>query len=173
MGYSALYILTLVLMAWVEHFPVSQAIAVLLIIGVFFTLIAYITSKSSTPLFDNKPIQMKELIVIIFFLVYITGVLSFGFDFIKTFLFQFFLGNGASPIREGLITKRQLLVGLPFLYVWLILEVGLAHAPGFYLRGGGTLDNLGQHPSLFMSIGYSILVLSVAGFFLATISIQG
>jgi membrane protease YdiL (CAAX protease family) len=45
----------------------------------------------------------------------------------------------------------------------------LAHAPGLYLRGGGALDNLGQHPSLFMSIGYSILMMSVAGFFLAII----
>ncbi len=49
------------------------------------------------------------------------------------------------------------------------LFFGLAHVPGFYLRGGGTLDNLGEHPSLFMSIGYSILVLSVAGFFLAVV----
>jgi uncharacterized protein len=45
----------------------------------------------------------------------------------------------------------------------------LAHAPGFYLRGGGTLDNLGQHPSLFLSIGYSIVILSVLGFFLGII----
>jgi membrane protease YdiL (CAAX protease family) len=271
-GYSALYILTLMLMAWIEHFPISQAIAVLLIVGVFFTLIAYFTSKSSTPLFESKPIQLREAFVIVTLLVYITLMLSFGFDFIKTFLFQyfiksskseeiiglinklfffvfipflvykvlykfnlrdfgldvkvkefftrknitilitmfsglflfqFFLGNGAGPIRDGLITKRQLLIGLPLLYIWLVLEVGLveefffraliqsrisaitkselggiflsglffglAHAPGFYLRGSGTLDSLGQHPGLFMSIGYSILVLSVAGFFLSTI----
>ena len=119
------------------------------------------------------------------------------------FLFQFFLGNGAKPVREGLITTRQLLIGLPLLYIFLIFEVGLveefffralvqsrlaaitksetggiilsgllfglAHAPGFYLRGGGTLDNLGQHPTLFMSVGYSILILSVGGFFLSII----
>ena len=271
-GYSALYVLTLIPMALIGHFPVSQAIAVLLIIGIFFTLIAYITSRSSKPLFDDKPIQTSEIVVIISILAYITFMLSFGFDFIKTFifqyltkspkaqeiivltykllffilmpflvykylykfnfhdfglnikakefftsnniiillamsavlfLFQFFLGNGAVPIREGLITNRQLFIGLPLLYLWLILEVGLveefffraliqsrlaaitkselggiflsglffglAHAPGFYLRGSGALDSLGMHPSLFKSIGYSILVLSVAGFFLATI----
>ncbi len=271
-GYSALYVLTLILMVLIGHFPVSQAIAVLLIIGVFFTFIAYITSRSSKPLFDYKPIQTREIVVIISILAYITFMLSFGFDFIKTFifqhltktqqikeiivlsykllffvlipflvykylykfnlrdfglnvkakdfftrkniiillamsavlfLFQFFLGNGATPIREGLISNTQLLIGLPLLYIWLIFEVGLVeefffraliqsrlaaitkselggiflsalffglcHAPGFYLRGSGTLDSLGMHPSLFMSIGYSILVLSVAGFFLATI----
>jgi len=118
-------------------------------------------------------------------------------------LFQFFIGIGAKLIREGLITNKQLLFGLPLLFIWLIFEVGLveefffralvqsrlteitkseigglilsglffglAHAPDFYLRGGGSLDNLGQHPSLFLSIGYSILVLSVSGLFLSII----
>ena len=271
-GYSALYVVILIMMALIEHFPVSQAIAVLLIIGVFFTLIAYITSKSSAALFENKPAQKSELLVIISIAVYVTLILTLGFNPIKLFfshvftdsawpgeiitisykllmfvllpflaykyiykfnlrdfglvvkanefftiknsvillamafvllLFQFFIGNGAKPIRDGLITNRQLLIGLPLFYIWLIFEVGLveefffraliqsrhtaitkseiggifisgllfglAHAPGFYLRGGGTLDNLGQHPSLFMSIGYSILVLSVAGFFLAVV----
>lgn len=123
--------------------------------------------------------------------------------FAVLFTFQFFLGNGASPIRNGLISDSQLFIGLPLLYIWLVLEVGLveefffrgliqsrltiltkselggiflsglffglAHAPGLYLRGAGTLDNLGLNPSLFASIGYCILVLSVAGFFLSTI----
>ncbi len=271
-GYTALYVLTLVLMTLIEQFPVSQSIAVLLIIGVFFTFIAYLTTRSSIPLFDSKPIQKNESSLIVLSLVYITFMLSYGFDSIKTFLFQFyvespwseeltglvykliffvfipflaykllykfnlcdfgldiklrelfarrniiillsmfavlfafqfFLGNGASPIRNGLITNRQLFIGLPLLYIWLILEVGLveefffrgliqsrlakitnselggiflsglffglAHAPGIYLRGSGTLDNLGVNPSLFTSIGYSILVLSVAGLFLSTI----
>lgn len=271
-GYSALYILTLVLMALIEDFPVSQSIAVLLIIGALFTFIAHLTTKSSKPLIKSKPIQANELSIIVGFLVYITLMLSFGFDSIKTFLFQFvvktsrseelislsykliffvfipfvvykllykfnlrdfgldvklnefftrkniiillsmfavlfafqfFLGNGASPIRNGLISNRQLYIGLPLLYIWLIVEVGLveefffrgliqsrlavltrsdlggiflsglffglAHAPGLYLRGSGALDNLGVNPSLFASVGYSILVLSVAGFFLATI----
>ncbi len=61
---------------------------------------------------------------------------------------------------RALVQSRLILSGLVF---------GLAHAPGFYLRGGGNLDNLGLHPSLFLSIGYSILVLSVSGFFLAII----
>lgn len=271
-SYSAIYVLTLLLMVLIEHFPVSQSIAVLLIIGVFFTFIAYLTTRASMPLIDSKPIQIKESFVIVFFLVYITFMLSYGFDSIKTILFQFyvktprseeltglfykliffvfipflaykllykfnlrdfglnvklrelftrkniiillsmftvlfgfqfFLGNGAGPIRNGLISDKQLFIGLPLLYSWLVLEVGLveefffrgliqsrlaiitkselggvflsglffglAHAPGIYLRGSGTLDNLGVSPGLFASVGYSILVLSVAGFFLSTI----
>lgn len=271
-GYSALYIIVLVMMALIEHFPVSQAIAALLIIGIIFSLAAYLTSGSSVALHMSKPAQKRESLVIISILVYILLVLTFGMDQIKSLfsmqfpdnakvseistllfkllffvlipflvykfiykfnlhdfglvvkakefftlknlvilfsmaaviiLFQVFLGNGTKPIRDGLMTSKQLWIGLPLLYILLIFQVGLveefffravvqtrlaaltrsefggiflsglffglAHAPGFYLRGGGTLDNLGLHPSLFMSVGYSILILSLAGFFLAII----
>ncbi len=175
LGYSALYFVILIMMALTEHFPVSQAIAVLLIIGVLFTLVAYITSKSSVALFENKQVQKGELLVIISIAVYITLILTFGLNPIKLFfshlftdsawpgeiitisykllmfvllpflvykciykfnlrdfglavkanefftvknsvillamafillLFQFFIGNGAKPIRDGLITNR-------------------------------------------------------------------
>lgn len=119
------------------------------------------------------------------------------------FLVQFYMGNGAKPIREGLLAQKQLLFGLPLFYIWLIFEVGiveefffrnllqsrisvilnsqtggivisalvfgLAHAPGIFLREGGVLANLGEEPSLWLSIGYSISVLSIAGLFLAVI----
>ncbi len=271
-GYLVIYSVTLVMMSLIEHFPVSNALAVLLIIGVFFSLVAYYFSKSSVPLISLRPVQKRESLLLVVLLVYIVLILTIGFNKIKLlipagtngseklsdlvllfykltvfvlipfllykflykfrlrdfglvvkakefftrkniviilamaliiFCFQYFLGNGAAPIREGLITKKQLLIGLPLLYVFLIFNVGLveefffrallqsrisvitnseiggitisgllfglAHAPGFYLRGGGTLDNLGQHPSFFMSAGYSIVVLSVGGFFLSII----
>jgi len=271
-GYISLYIVVLVLMVLIEHFPASQSIAVLLIVGIGFSSVACATSKSSVALFVSKPAQKREGVVLILILVYITVILTFGMDQVKLlfsqqfsdsprakeiitvvykllffvllpylaykitfkfklsdfglavkaqefftkrngviltsmalvlFLFQFFLGNGAKPLRDGLITGEQMLIGLPLLYILLIVEVGLveefffralvqsrlaaitrseiggiflsalffglAHAPGFYLRGGGTLENLGPHPSIFMSVGYSILILSVAGFFLSII----
>lgn len=271
-GYSVLYIVTLLMMGFIENFPLGESIAVLLIVGVFFSLTAYITSKSSVVLFENKPEQKREVLLLISIIVYITLFLTFGADLIKQLtsqiflknirakeiitisykllffvlipflaykyfykfnlrdfglvvkakefftqknvvilltmasvllLFQFFLGNGAKPIREGLITNKQLLIGLPLLYILLVFEVGLveefffralvqsrltaitkseiggiilsglffglAHAPGIYLREASTIENLGQHPTIFMSIGYSILVLSVAGFFLSII----
>ncbi|MGI9104019.1 MAG: CPBP family intramembrane glutamic endopeptidase [Terriglobales bacterium] len=46
---------------------------------------------------------------------------------------------------------------------------GLAHAPGFYLRPAATMEALGPHPSLLMAMGYSIVVTSVAGFFLGVL----
>jgi uncharacterized protein len=43
---------------------------------------------------------------------------------------------------------------------------GLVHAPGFYLRPAATQEALGSHPSLFMAVGYSIVLTSLAGLFL-------
>ena len=48
--------------------------------------------------------------------------------------------------------------------VLMSLLFGLAHAPGIYLRTGLTQEGL-DHPSLFMGVGYSIVITSVAGFF--------
>lgn len=271
-GYVVLYFATMLAMKLIENFPIGDSIAVLLIFGISFSLIAFTVSRSSVVVFENKPEQNKEVLVLISILLYITMFLTFGGDWIKqvtpqkflesvkageiitiskkilffvlipfiaykslykfnlrdfglivkpkelftmknaiilftmaslVLLFQFFFGNGAKPIREVLITTKQLVFGLPLLFFWLVFEVGLveefffrglvqsrltvitksetggiilsglsfalAHAPGFYLRGGGTLDNLVQHPSIFISVGYSIIVLSVLGFFLSII----
>jgi membrane protease YdiL (CAAX protease family) len=46
--------------------------------------------------------------------------------------FQFFLGNGAAPIRQGKFTARQLLFGLRLCFVWLVIEVGLVEE--FFFR---------------------------------------
>jgi len=46
---------------------------------------------------------------------------------------------------------------------------GLAHAPGLYLRTGLTQEGLPPHPSLLMAVGYSIVITSVAGFFLGVL----
>ena len=49
---------------------------------------------------------------------------------------------------------------------------GLAHAPGMYVRTSKTLEALGPSPSLFMALGYSIVVTSVAGFFLGVLWVR-
>lgn len=44
------------------------------------------------------------------------------------------------------------------------LLFGLMHAPGLYLRTSVTQEGLPPHPSLWMAIGYSVVITSVAGF---------
>jgi membrane protease YdiL (CAAX protease family) len=53
--------------------------------------------------------------------------------------------------------------------VVMALLFGLMHAPGLYLRTGATQENLAAHPSLSMAVGYSVVVTSVAGFFLGVL----
>ena len=53
--------------------------------------------------------------------------------------------------------------------VLMSLLFGLAHAPGLYLRTGLTQEGLPAHPSLVMAVGYSIVITSVAGFFLGVL----
>ena len=45
------------------------------------------------------------------------------------------------------------------------LLFGLAHAPGFILRGAGIEEALGANPSVVDSIAYAIVILSVGGIF--------
>jgi uncharacterized protein len=47
-------------------------------------------------------------------------------------LFQYFLSTGARPVREGQFSFKQLLVGLPLLFLWLFAEVGLVEE--FFFR---------------------------------------
>jgi CAAX protease family protein len=46
---------------------------------------------------------------------------------------------------------------------------GLVHAPGLYLRPAAMQEALGSHPSLFMAVGYSIVLTSLAGLFLGAL----
>jgi len=113
--------------------------------------------------------------------------------------FQSLLGRGMRDISEAHVPGDTLLFGMPLVFLWLVLEVGvveefffrvllqtrlaaavrselggivlasllfgLVHAPGLYLRTGATQEGLSAHPSLWMAIGYSIVITSVAGFF--------
>lgn len=56
--------------------------------------------------------------------------------------------------------------------VLMALLFGLAHAPGLYLRPSSTGEALGPHPSLFLAVGYSVVITSVTGFFLGTLWVR-
>jgi len=49
------------------------------------------------------------------------------------------------------------------------LLFGLTHAPGLYLRTAGSLEGLGESPSLLAAVGYSIVIISPAGIFLGVL----
>ena len=47
-------------------------------------------------------------------------------------VFQYYAGQAAAPIRDGHFSGRQLSIGLPLAYLWLLLEVGLVEE--FFFR---------------------------------------
>jgi membrane protease YdiL (CAAX protease family) len=118
-------------------------------------------------------------------------------------VFQSIAGRGLKDITEAHLPGDTLLFGMPLVFLWLMLEVGvveefffrvllqsrlsaalksklggivlasllfgLVHAPGLYLRSGATQEGLSANPSLLMAVGYSIVITSVAGFFLGVL----
>ena len=118
-------------------------------------------------------------------------------------IFQSIAGRGLSDISAAHVSGGTLLFGMPLVFLWLVLEVGvveefffrvllqtrlsaalrselggivlmslifgLVHAPGLYLRTSMTQEGLSAHPSFFMAVGYSIVITSLAGFFLGVL----
>jgi len=118
-------------------------------------------------------------------------------------VFQSVAGRGLRDITEAHVPGNTLLLGMPLVFLWLVLEVGvveefffrvllqsrlsaalrselggivlmslifgLVHAPGLYLRTSATQEGLAAHPSFLMAVGYSIVITSIAGFFLGVL----
>lgn len=116
---------------------------------------------------------------------------------------QLMIGSGLSQIRRAEFSVWQLVIGIPFAYVWLSVETGLVeevafrvllqsrlaalfrseaagltlmalffgitHAPGLYFRIGQTIEVIGPSPSPLLAIGYSIVIVSVTGFYLGVL----
>jgi uncharacterized protein len=118
-------------------------------------------------------------------------------------IFQAVAGHGLRDLAAAQVPGEKLLWGVPLVFLWLVVEVGvveefffrvllqtrlsavlrselggivlmslifgLVHAPGLYLRTGATQEGLSAHPSLLMAVGYSIVITSIAGFFLGVL----
>jgi membrane protease YdiL (CAAX protease family) len=52
---------------------------------------------------------------------------------IAALLFQYFLGNGSKPVRNGEFSIKQLMTGIPLTFLWYFIEAGLVEE--FFYRG--------------------------------------
>ncbi len=89
-----------------------------------------------------------------------------------TFLFPLFEVGLVEEFFFRTLLQERLAAALRSPWGGLIVAAvlfGLVHAPGFYLRPAATQEALGQHPSLLMAIGYSVVITSVAGLFLGVL----
>jgi membrane protease YdiL (CAAX protease family) len=261
-GYVAVYAATLYAMVRFGQFEAGEALAVFAILGVGFSLAAWLLTVGVKPLPYRVIDPGRELPSLLAYLLPLVAFITFGFSAIHRYIpaepadsiviliaklavfvvipawvmlarfgykipelapistrtshmlvflgmslvlviFQAVLGRGLRDIADAHVSGDRLLFGMPFVFLWLVLEVGvveefffrvllqtrlsavlrselggivlmsllfgLIHAPGMYLRTGVTQEGLSAHPSLLMAIGYSIVITSVAGFFLGVL----
>ncbi|HZD32662.1 MAG TPA: CPBP family intramembrane glutamic endopeptidase [Candidatus Angelobacter sp.] len=261
-AYLALYAVSLFLMTRFGGFEAGEALGVFLVLGVGFSLIAWLLTLGVKPLPYSVRQPGSEEATLLLYLLPLAAFIAYGFGTIHRLVpaepadslailaaklavfvvipgyilvarfgygvrqlapvaarmsdllvflgmaamliaFQSVLGRGFRDIADAHVSAGTLVFGMPFVYLWLVVEVGvveefffrvllqsrlsaalrselggivlasllfgLVHAPGLYLRTGVTQEGLSAHPSLAMAIGYSIVITSVAGFFLGVL----
>ena len=261
-AYLVVYAAMLLAMRQTADFDVAEPLMVLAILGVGFSLAAWLLTVRVHPLEYPIPKPTRELATVAIYLLPVVAFATWGLEFLHRYVpadpgnafvilaakllvfvvipgvimqaqfgyslrqlapmsartrhlvaaagmsllllaFQAFLGRGLRDIVSAHVPASVLWYGVPLTFVWLSLEAGvveefffrvllqtrlaavlrselgaivlmsvifgLAHAPGLYLRTGLTQEGLAPHPSLLMAIGYSIVITSVAGFFLGVL----
>jgi membrane protease YdiL (CAAX protease family) len=258
-AYVALYAATLFAMVQYAHFDPSDSLGVFVVLGIGFSLVAWLLTIGIQPLPYAVREPGQETATLLVYLIPLAAFIAYGFSAIHRWVagepadslailvaklavfvaipawilvsrfgykprelvpastktshmlafvgmafvllvFQSLAGRGLKDITEAHVPGDTLLFGMPFVFLWLMLEVGvveefffrvllqsrlsavikselggvvlasllfgLVHAPGLYLRTGVTQEGLSANPSLLMAVGYSIVITSVAGFFL-------
>jgi CAAX protease family protein len=261
-AYLILYASMLLAMRRTASFDIAEPLMVLLIVGVGFSLTAWLLTIGVHPLDSPVMKPNRELAAVAIYLLPVIAFATWGLDLLHRYVpadpenafpilaakllvfvvvpaaimraqfgygmrqlapmsmrtrylvvaagmsllllaFQALLGRGLRDIASAHIPPSVLLYGIPLTFIWLALEAGiveefffrvllqtrlaavlrselgaivlmsvifgLAHVPGLYLRTGLTQEGLPPHPSLLMAIGYSIVITSVAGFFLGVL----
>jgi membrane protease YdiL (CAAX protease family) len=261
-AYLILYAWMLLAMRRAAAFDIAEPLMVLVIVGVGFSLAAWLLTIGVQPLDSPVMKPNRELAAVTIYLLPVVVFATWGLDLLHRYVpadpenafailaakllvfvvvpaaimraqfgygvrqlapmsmrtrylvvaagmsllllaFQAFLGRGLRDIVSAHIPPSILLYGVPLTFIWLALEAGiveefffrvllqtrlaavlrselgaivlmsvifgLAHAPGLYMRTGLTQEGLPPHPSLLMAVGYSIVITSVAGFFLGVL----
>lgn len=261
-AYVALYAATLLAMVRYGHFDASDSLGVFVVLGIGFSLVAWLLTIGVKPLRYDVRQPKQETATLLAYLIPLAAFVAYGFSGIHRWVpgepadslavlvaklavfvaipalimvrlfgyrvgdlapvstktshmlvfvgmafvllvFQSVAGRGLKDITDAHVAGDTLLFGMPFVFLWLMLEVGvveefffrallqsrlsaalksevggivvasllfgLVHAPGLYLRTGVTQEGLSANPSLFMAIGYSVVITSVAGFFLGVL----
>jgi len=261
-GYVVVYAATLYAMARFGQFEAGEAVGIFAILGVGFSLAAWLLTIGVEPLPYRVLEPGREAVTLLVYLLPLVAVVTFGFSAIHRYvtaepanslvillaklavfvvipagimvsrfryramqlapmstktshmlvfvgmslvlvIFQSLAGQGLQDITNARVPGDKLLYGIPLVFFWLVIEVGiveefffrvllqsrlaaalrselggivlmsvifgLVHAPGLYLRTSVTHEGLAAHPSFLMAVGYSIVITSVAGFFLGVL----
>ena len=261
-AYLCLYAAALLTMNRAWNFDVAEPLLVLGILGVGFSLVAWLLTIGASPLAYRVAEPVSELTALAVYMLPLIAYITWGGSAIRKYVpadpanavtvllaklaffviipawlmrglfgyafrdlaplafrrrdvltfagmsalllgFQAVFGRGLRDILHAHLPASTLVIGFPIALAWLALEAGvveefffrvllqsrlsaalrselggivlmsllfgLAHAPGLYLRTGMTQEALPAHPPLLMAVGYSVVITSVAGFFLGVL----
>lgn len=124
-------------------------LALLGVMFVLYFLIQVLVGQAAQPLFTGD----YAVSSIILGAVLLFPILVLEVGLVEEFFFRAILQGRLSTWLKS-ETAGIVLMALIF---------GLAHAPGLYLRGAGSVTALGPTPDLLSSVAYSIAILSMAG----------
>jgi len=126
-----------------------------IIISIVILLFDYFISGGSKPLREGQ-LTGKQLAI---GLPAVFAWMAVEAGLVEEFFFRALLQSRISVLLKSPIAGI-VISGLIF---------GLAHAPGLFLRGTGSDEGLGLHPSLWFCMAYCVVVLSAAGFFMGIV----
>src|SRR5215471_5357062 len=167
-GYLALYTALLAAMHRTGSFEVGEPLLVFAILGIGFSLAAWLMTLRVSPLAYDVAEPKAELGTVVAYLVPVVAFITWGLAFLQV------LGRGLHDVVAAHVSPSTLALGFPITFVWLALEAGvveefffrvllqtrlaavlkselggivlmsllfgLAHAPGIYLRTGLTQE---------------------------------
>lgn len=119
------------------------------IIGALLVAIQLLIGRGARPLLDGSLSQRHWFVG----LVLCFGWMSIEAGLVEEVFFRIILQSRLAAVT-GSQAAGVFLSALVF---------GLAHAPGLWLRGGGSIEGLGLTPSLPLSIAYSVATMGLGG----------
>jgi membrane protease YdiL (CAAX protease family) len=116
---------------------------------VLYFLIQFLIGQAAQPLFDGSLPALSVILASLF----LYPLLMIEVGLVEEFFFRAILQTQLSAWLNSEVAGVFMMA----------LIFGLAHAPGLYLRGAGSVTALGNTPDLLLAISYSIAILALAG----------
>ena len=151
---TALYLLSLFILGQNPEFSLADAVLELLIFGVGFSLLAWLSTRRATPLILALHPTSREMIGLVIYVLLLSIYLVFGPQWIDSWLPRGWVGSERIHFFVSLIRKLIVFVFLPFLFFGPLCGYRLGD---FGWQKAGWRELWHSHLPMVMSLGAAIL----------------
>lgn len=155
-GFIIIYAGNILLAGKLNLFNTGEALAVFLIVGVMFSVVAHFMTRKSTPVIRNVSYQKNEIYILISSQIFISVILIFGNGI-------FFAGTADAGITKEMITifrKVLMFVVIPFLVYRFLYKFKLSD---FGLSTNWKLVLTARNLSTFLVLSLLVVLLNYFG----------